>query len=95
MQSYPSVTNYLSSALYRWDGDASTFDGDTCIELVCSPNNPDGSIRKTTVKAKYGKTIHDFAYYWPQHAPITEAANHDIMLFTVSKCTGHAGTRLG
>ncbi|KAK8456954.1 hypothetical protein SEVIR_3G100800v4 [Setaria viridis] len=93
--SYPSVTNYLNSGLYRWDGDANTFDGDTCIELVCSPNNPDGSIRKTTVKAKYGKTIHDFAYYWPQHTPITEAASHDIMLFTVSKCTGHAGTRLG
>ena len=95
MQSYPSVTNFLSSALYRWEGDANTFNGDTCIELVCSPNNPDGGIRKAVIKSNSGKTIHDFAYNWPQYTPITEAASHDIMLFTVSKCTGHAGTRLG
>ncbi|WVZ96720.1 hypothetical protein U9M48_042321 [Paspalum notatum var. saurae] len=93
--SYPSVTNFLNSALYRWGGDANTFDGDTCIELVCSPNNPDGGIRKAVIKSKSSKAIHDFAYYWPQYTPITEAASHDIMLFTVSKCTGHAGTRLG
>ncbi|TVU17288.1 hypothetical protein EJB05_33308, partial [Eragrostis curvula] len=91
--SYPSVTNYLNSGLYRWAGDANTFNGDTCIELVCSPNNPDGGIRKAVVKS--GKAVHDLAYYWPQYTPITEAANHDIMLFTVSKCTGHAGTRIG
>lgn len=93
VQSYPSVTNYLSSALFRWAGDAKTFNGDTCIELVCSPNNPDGSSRKPV--AKSGKAAHDLAYYWPQYTAITEAAGHDIMLFTVSKCTGHAGTRLG
>ncbi|KAF8726004.1 hypothetical protein HU200_020585 [Digitaria exilis] len=93
--SYPSVTNFLNSALYRWDGDANFFGGDTCIELVCSPNNPDGAIRKPVIKSESRKTIHDFAYYWPQYTPITEAGDHDIMLFTVSKCTGHAGTRLG
>nr|AMD16119.1 tryptophan aminotransferase [Zea mays] len=93
--SYPSVTNYLNSALYRWAGDANTFDGDTCIELVCSPNNPDGGLRKPVIKSKSSKPVYDFAYYWPQYTPITEAAAHDIMLFTVSKCTGHAGTRLG
>ncbi|GJM94731.1 hypothetical protein PR202_ga11404 [Eleusine coracana subsp. coracana] len=91
--SYPSVTNYLTSGLYRWAGDANTFNSDNCIELVCSPNNPDGGIRKAVVKS--GRAVHDLAYYWPQYTAITEAANHDIMLFTVSKCTGHAGTRLG
>ncbi|XP_066363523.1 tryptophan aminotransferase-related protein 1-like [Miscanthus floridulus] len=93
--SYPSVTNFLNSGLYRWGGDANTFDGDTCIELICSPNNPDGGIRRAVVKSKSSKAVYDFAYYWPQYTPITEAADHDIMLFTVSKCTGHAGTRLG
>ncbi|KAL6608289.1 hypothetical protein ACP70R_041352 [Stipagrostis hirtigluma subsp. patula] len=93
--SYPSVTNFLNSGLYRWAGDANLFDGDACVELVCSPNNPDGGIRKAVVKSDSGKAIHDFAYYWPQYTPITEMAGHDIMLFTVSKCTGHAGTRLG
>ena len=42
-----------------------------------------------------GKAIHDLVYYWPQYTPIIAAAAHDIMLFTVSKITGHAGTRLG
>ncbi|CAN6353899.1 unnamed protein product [Urochloa humidicola] len=93
--SYPSVTNFLNSGLYRWGGDANTFDGSNSIELVCSPNNPDGGIRKAVIKSKSGMTIHDFAYYWPQYAPIMEAASHDIMMFTVSKCTGHAGTRIG
>ncbi|URE43731.1 Allinase [Musa troglodytarum] len=93
--SYPAVTDYLQSGLYRWAGDASMFDGDAYIELVCSPNNPDGSIREAILKSRYGKTIHDLAYYWPQYTPITDAADHDIMLFTVSKSTGHAGTRLG
>ncbi|CAL9115699.1 unnamed protein product [Musa acuminata var. zebrina] len=93
--SYPTVTDYLRSGLYRWAGDASTFEGDAYIEFVCSPNNPDGSIREAVLSSKNGKTIHDLAYYWPQYTPITGAADHDIMLFTVSKSTGHAGARLG
>ena len=62
------------------------------IELVCSPNNPDGAIREAVLS---GKAIHDLVYYWPQYTPITGAAAHDIMLFSVSKVTDHAGTRLG
>lgn len=95
MQSYPAVTDYLRSGLYRWAGDALTFKGDSYIELVCSPNNPDGTTRAAVLNSNNGKTIHDLAYYWPQYTTITHAADHDIMLFTVSKSTGHAGTRLG
>ncbi|KAG8044080.1 hypothetical protein GUJ93_ZPchr0452g16391 [Zizania palustris] len=77
--SYPAVTDFLRSGLFRWAGDASSFEGDNYIELPGAG----------------GKTVHDFAYYWPQYTPITEKADHDIMLFTVSKSTGHAGTRIG
>uniref|UniRef100_A0ACD5W2R9 Uncharacterized protein n=1 Tax=Avena sativa TaxID=4498 RepID=A0ACD5W2R9_AVESA len=93
--SYPAVTDFLKSGLYRWAGDANTFEGDEYIELVCSPSNPDGGIREAVLKSKSGKAIHDLAYYWPQYTPITHMLAHDIMLFTVSKCTGHAGTRIG
>uniref|UniRef100_A0A0D9WD95 Alliinase C-terminal domain-containing protein n=1 Tax=Leersia perrieri TaxID=77586 RepID=A0A0D9WD95_9ORYZ len=94
--SYPAVTDFLKSGLYRWAGDAKVFDGENYIELVCSPNNPDGGVRTAVVNSGGGGfVVHDLAYYWPQYTPITEAAAHDVMLFTVSKCTGHAGTRLG
>nr|DAD34720.1 TPA_asm: hypothetical protein HUJ06_005360 [Nelumbo nucifera] len=70
--SYPAVTNFLKSGFYRWAGDAYTYKGDQpYIELVTSPNNPDGFIRETVVNRSRGKLIHDLAYYWPQYTPIT------------------------
>nr|BAJ91897.1 predicted protein [Hordeum vulgare subsp. vulgare] len=93
--SYPAVTDFLRSSLFRWAGDANSFVGDAYIELVCSPNNPGGAIRDAVLSSGAGKAVHDLAYYWPQYTPITRRADHDIMLFTVSKSTGHAGTRIG
>ncbi|KAK6924812.1 Alliinase, C-terminal [Dillenia turbinata] len=94
--SYPSVTDYLKSGLYRWAGDAHSFSKDEpYIELVTSPNNPDGFVRQAVVNRSLGIVVHDFAYYWPQYTPISYPANHDLMLFTVSKSTGHAGMRIG
>ncbi|GAY36290.1 hypothetical protein WN943_020459 [Citrus x changshan-huyou] len=98
---YPAETDYLRSGLYKWDGDANTFDKNNgaYIEVINSPNNPDGTIREAVLakvnRSAEGKLIHDLAYYWPQYTPITGAADHDIMLFTLSKCTGHAGSRIG
>lgn len=89
----------LKSGLYKWAGDANAFVSEKdrpYVEVVCSPNNPDGTIREPVVKSGgEGKMIYDLAYYWPNYTPITSAADHDIMLFTVSKCTGHAGSRIG
>lgn len=90
------MTDFLKSGLYKWAGDANTYDKDgSYIELVTSPNNPDGVPRTSVVNRKQGILMHDFAYYWPQYTPITSAADHDLMLFTVSKSTGHAGIRIG
>ncbi|KAK6160221.1 hypothetical protein DH2020_003602 [Rehmannia glutinosa] len=94
--SYPEITDFLRSQLYKWSGDARCFDKDgPYIEMVTSPNNPDGVIRKPVVNRAQGMVVHDLAYYWPQYTAITSPADHDIMLFTVSKCTGHAGSRIG
>uniref|UniRef100_A0A7N0VG66 Alliinase C-terminal domain-containing protein n=1 Tax=Kalanchoe fedtschenkoi TaxID=63787 RepID=A0A7N0VG66_KALFE len=94
--SYPLMTDFLKSGLYKWAGDAKLYDKEgPYIELVTSPNNPDGEPRTSVVNRSQGVLIHDFAYYWPQYAPITSAADHDLMLFTVSKSTGHAGIRIG
>ncbi|CAL5327305.1 unnamed protein product [Camellia sinensis] len=100
--SYPLMTDFLKSGLYKWGGDAHRFSKDNnnnnrrpYIEIVTSPNNPDGSTRRAVVNRIDGILVHDLAYYWPQYTPITSPADHDLMLFTVSKSTGHAGTRIG
>jgi len=86
----------MKSGLYKWAGDASSFNEDKpYIELITSPNNPDGFMRQPVVNRSKGMLVHDFAYYWPQYTPIISAADEDIMLFTVSKSTGHAGMRIG
>lgn len=74
------------------NGDASN---STLIELVTSPNNPDGQLKKAVLRGQYVKTIHDLAYYWPHYTPILEPADEDLMIFTISKLTGHAGSRFG
>ncbi|KAL3642326.1 Tryptophan aminotransferase-related protein 2 [Castilleja foliolosa] len=95
--SYKLITDYLKSGLYKWGGDARIFENDNkpYIEVVTSPNNPDGSLRRSVVNRKQGKLIHDLAYYWPQYTSISlSPADHDIMLFTVSKTTGSWGWAL-
>ncbi|XVF12177.1 hypothetical protein REPUB_Repub08aG0091900 [Reevesia pubescens] len=94
--SYPVITDCLKSGLYKWAGDARSFSkGGPYIELVTSPNNPDGFARHSVVNSSEGILIHDLAYYWPQYTPISSPADYDLMLFTVSKSTGHAGMRIG
>nr|XP_043627111.1 L-tryptophan--pyruvate aminotransferase 1 [Erigeron canadensis] len=94
--SYQEITDLVKSGLYRWGGDAHEFDKDEpCIEVVTSPNNPNGVIRGAVVNREGGILIHDLAYYWPHYTPITSSLASDIMLFTASKCTGHAGSRIG
>ncbi|KAG2253839.1 hypothetical protein Bca52824_083975 [Brassica carinata] len=72
---YVEETTYVRSGMYKWEGDAWGFDKKgPYIELVTSPNNPDGTIRETVVNRPdddEGKVIHDFAYYWPHYTPIT------------------------
>ncbi|KAI3916757.1 hypothetical protein MKW92_009193 [Papaver armeniacum] len=86
----------VKSGLYKWGGDAYTFNGEEpYIEVVTSPNNPDGFTRKPVVNGTGGMLLHDLAYYWPQYTPITSQLDHELMLFTVSKSTGHAGSRIG
>ncbi|KAJ8771799.1 hypothetical protein K2173_026976 [Erythroxylum novogranatense] len=94
--SYPAITDCVKSNLYKWAGDARSFSkGGPYIELVTSPNNPDGYSRQAVVNRTGGLLVHDLAYYWPQYTPITSPADHDIMLFTISKSIGHAGMRIG
>uniref|UniRef100_A0A803L0Q2 Alliinase C-terminal domain-containing protein n=1 Tax=Chenopodium quinoa TaxID=63459 RepID=A0A803L0Q2_CHEQI len=94
---YKEAMEQERSELYKWQGDANTFKEESgpYIEVVTSPNNPDGRSRKPVVNREEGLLIYDLAYYWPHYIPITSPADYDVMLFTLSKTTGHAGTRIG
>ena len=53
------------------------------------------------VTGENSRAVFDSAYYWPHFTPIEDAPRtaelreHDVALFTLSKLTGHAGTRIG
>ena len=85
---------------FQFQGDASLWKNKSdstlnFIEFVTSPNNPDGKLKKAVLQGPHVKTIHDHAYYWPHFTAIPAPADEDLMIFTLSKLTGHAGTRLG
>lgn len=103
VQSYGAQTNGVGSRSpgFQWAGDATQYaqvqvgeDG-YFIELVASPNNPDGKLQNAFLNGNATTAIYDLAYYWPHFGPITSAAAYDIMVFTLSTVTGHAGSRIG
>ena len=68
------------------------------IELVTSPNNPDGHLRTPQLRGEHVRTLIDHAYLWPHFTPTAAPVaygNDTIALFTLSKMTGHASTRIG
>ncbi|GLT68145.1 hypothetical protein SLA2020_404030 [Shorea laevis] len=98
---YKEQTDYFESVHFKFEGDASRWINTTntsstnLIEFVTSPNNPDGQLNKAVLHGPYVRAIHDLAYSWPHFTPIPAPADEDLMTFTLSKLTGHAGTRFG
>lgn len=68
------------------------------VEIVTSPNNPDGRLR-TQRSSRASVVVLDHAYMWPHftpvHAPVTVTDPEQVALFTLSKLTGHASSRIG
>ena len=97
-QLYREQTQFFNSRDFSYEGDTSLWKNNTnssfrFIEFVTSPNNPDGKLNKGVLKGSDVKTIYDRAYYWPHFTAISSPADDDLMVFTISKLTGHAGSR--
>nr|BAD06448.1 alliinase-like [Allium cepa] len=90
-------TSFFNFKGYEWKGNASdyvkTTSPENFIELVTSPNNPEGRLRHSIIKGS--SAIYDQVYYWPQYTAIKYASDENIMLFSMSKFTGHSGSRFG
>ncbi|KAF8678501.1 hypothetical protein HU200_046255 [Digitaria exilis] len=102
-QAYRVQTTMFDGREYRWGGATaqwtnasrnSTTDEGGFIEFVTSPNNPDTMLRKPALGGS-SAVIFDHAYYWPHFTHIPSPADEDVMLFTMSKPSGHAGSRFG
>ncbi|CAL4947758.1 unnamed protein product [Urochloa decumbens] len=100
---YRIQTVMLDGREYEWSGTTARWanvsrnystGGGGFIEFVTSPNNPDGLLTKP-VLAGSAAAIFDHAYYWPHFTHIPAPADEDVMMFTMSKPSGHAGSRLG
>ena len=69
------------------------------IELVTSPNNPDGAIRQPAVASSpHRRVVMDHAYLWPHFTPTAQSVQYGddtLAMFTLSKMTGHGSTRIG
>ena len=65
------------------------------VEIATCPNNPDGEwLQRLGSKIP---TIYDYCYNWQQYFRTGDAmkTDKDLMVFSLSKATGHASTRLG
>jgi aspartate/methionine/tyrosine aminotransferase len=64
--------------------------GKTVITLITTPNNPDGELY-----SKYKADIRDACYNWPQYTKKPVLLGDDVVIFSLSKLSGHSSTRLG
>lgn len=63
--------------------------------ILTAPNNPTGSFDLYDEHlGKSGIDIVDACYNWPQYCDVRKL-DDEILIFSLSKATGHAGTRLG
>lgn len=98
LQQYDIIPSFMQSSHFSYGGNTSmpaVKSAKKSIELVTSPNNPDGALRRPQLVGEGRFPVFDLAYYWPHFTPITGPMEEDIMMFTLSKLTGHAGSRIG
>jgi L-tryptophan--pyruvate aminotransferase len=61
-------------------------------EIITIPNNPDGKVLNCISNPD---AIYDFSYNWPSYSDKIFSYDVDIGVFSLSKATGHASTRIG
>ncbi len=65
-------------------------DKKSLINLITSPNNPTGEMQ-TEINAD----IRDACYNWPQYTDKPALLNDEVVIFSLSKLSGHSSSRIG
>lgn len=66
------------------------------IEIVCSPNNPDGKVLRPVTLAAY--TIHDRVNHWPffmENFHLEDYSSENISIYSYPKILGFSASRVG
>lgn len=86
------VINEQNFIGFMVDEDVRTNAKGSLLEIITTPNNPDGRISVATQNSDSG--LYDLCYNWPQYGNVT-LMDEAQMVFSLSKATGHAGSRIG
>jgi U3 small nucleolar RNA-associated protein 4 len=92
---FDSVDSIWEGDARKWAKHSESLNSTRFVEIVASPNNPTAFLQEGVLEGQNVRSVYDHAYYWPHFTAIIGPANEDVMLFTLSKLTGHAGSRLG
>ncbi|KAG9456853.1 hypothetical protein H6P81_001361 [Aristolochia fimbriata] len=97
---YRYQTTGFNGRDFEWGGDTAQWENNSdnstkFVEFVTSPNNPDGHLREPKLRGPNTQLIHDRVYYWPHFTALQAPADDDVMIFSLGKVTGHAGSRFG
>jgi len=90
-----SIVDYpiMNPSILKWNSSLSQ-PSQSVIEMMTLPSNPSGIIRPRI----YSNACHiyDLVYYWPHLTnEVNQTLDEDIMIFSLSKLTGHASLRFG
>ncbi|VFQ60830.1 unnamed protein product [Cuscuta campestris] len=80
---YKKQMDFFSNGNFEFAGDANLLKTSSnvmssVIELVTTPNNPDGVLRKPVLQGSFVSAIHDHAYYWPHFTAIPAPSDGNL-----------------
>jgi len=76
-----------------WNPSYNQTNTSTIVEMSTIPDNPDGRHHKLYYNAPM--KLFDLAFYWPHYTNITHKLDKELMVFTMTKFSGHASARFG
>lgn len=88
---FPGISE-IAGLEFKSDFPENPVDVGKWVEIVTSPTNPQNLRQPPHFYSPM--RVYDLCYNWPQYKGVIEM-NEDIMIFGLSKATGHASTRIG
>lgn len=96
---FPEMTNMLGCQfseadmiMKNWVSPEVSAAEDMFINIATCPSNPENKLEHWT-RSKY--MIWDLCYMWPHYTNDVRRVDENIMIFSLSKATGHGGSRIG